>query len=588
MKVKDVGPGRTRRQELRTSPTASTASRPSAWRIFLLPDANAIETADAVKEKMEELSQDFPPGIIYEVGYDTSPFIRESINEVFKSLRDSIILVAIVVLVFLQTWRAALIPLAAVPVAIVGTFAAMAAAGFTINNLTLFGLVLAVGIVVDDAIVVVEAVQHQLEMGFAPREATIRAMDEVAGPIIAVGRGAVGGVHPVRVPLRHRRRVLPPVRPDHRRQHADLDVQLAHAQPGPVRASCCKPPTPADYKPAPLGRVVGIAAVPADALRPLFNRAFAWSGGAYVKVVGLRACACRCWCWSGTPGDRRRGRRGVPPAADRVHPAAGQGLPDRQHPAARRRRAERTREVMSKISRIALDTRSSSGRGRTPSRENDDGAWVRKVRPVKHVNAVAGNSFVLSAYGSNFGSMFIILDDFDEPARDEAERRRDRGGAAEAVRRGDARRRRCNVFGAPAVSGLGRAGGFRLMIEDRGDVGPDDAPGTDRQRSSRRRTSSRRWSGCSRVFKTNSPQTVPRRGPGGVPGPRRSMSATCTPTLQGTMGSRYVNDFNRFGRTWQVNVQADRPVPQPARGREAAEGAEPARRDGAAGGGARR
>ena len=155
--------------------------------IFILPDANALDVAVAVKDHMERMSKDFPPGIGYEVAYDTSPFIRESIYEVFKSLRDAIVLVAIVVLVFLQTWRAALIPLAAVPVAIIGTFAAMALAGFSINNLTLFGLVLAVGIVVDDAIVVVEAVQHQLEKGLTPREATIRAMEQVAGPIVAVG-----------------------------------------------------------------------------------------------------------------------------------------------------------------------------------------------------------------------------------------------------------------------------------------------------------------------------------------------------------------------------------------------------------------
>jgi multidrug efflux pump len=123
----------------------------------------------------------------YEIGCDTTPFISESIREVVKALRDSIILVAIVVLVFLQSWRAAIIPLAAVPVAIVGTFAAMAAVGFGINNLTLFGLVLAVGIVVDDAIVVVEAVQHRLESGLPPREATLAAMADVAGPIVAVG-----------------------------------------------------------------------------------------------------------------------------------------------------------------------------------------------------------------------------------------------------------------------------------------------------------------------------------------------------------------------------------------------------------------
>ena len=123
----------------------------------------------------------------YKIVYDTTPFIKESIREVFKTLRDAIILVAIVVLVFLQNWRSAIIPLVAVPVAIVGTFAVMAAMGFSLNNLTLFGLVLAIGIVVDDAIVVVEAVEHHIEHGLAPREATIKAMEQVSGPVIAVG-----------------------------------------------------------------------------------------------------------------------------------------------------------------------------------------------------------------------------------------------------------------------------------------------------------------------------------------------------------------------------------------------------------------
>src|SRR6185436_10264010 len=155
--------------------------------IFALPDANALDTADAVNAKMRELEQDFPDGVVQEIGYDTTPFIRESVREVFKSLRDAIILVALVVLVFLQGWRAAVIPLIAVPVAIVGTFAAMAIAGFSLNNLTLFGLVLAIGIVVDDAIVVVEAVEHHIEQGLAPREAAIRAMEQVSSPVIAVG-----------------------------------------------------------------------------------------------------------------------------------------------------------------------------------------------------------------------------------------------------------------------------------------------------------------------------------------------------------------------------------------------------------------
>ena len=155
--------------------------------IFQLPDANALEMADRIHDKMEELAKDFPGDMDYDIEYDTTPYTRECIQEVFKALRDAIILVALVVLVFLQNWRSAVIPLIAVPVAIIGTFGVMAVMHFSLNNLTLFGLVLAIGIVVDDAIVVVEAVEHHIEHGLTPREATIKAMSQVSGPVIAVG-----------------------------------------------------------------------------------------------------------------------------------------------------------------------------------------------------------------------------------------------------------------------------------------------------------------------------------------------------------------------------------------------------------------
>ena len=155
--------------------------------VFQLPGSNALEAAAGVKSKMEELAKHFPQGVEYKIYYDTTPYISESINEVFKTLRDAVLLVALVVLLFLQNWRSSLIPLIAVPVAIIGTFAAMSLMGFSLNTLSLFGLVLAIGIVVDDAIVVVEATEHHIEQGMAPRAAAHQAMSEVSAPIIAIG-----------------------------------------------------------------------------------------------------------------------------------------------------------------------------------------------------------------------------------------------------------------------------------------------------------------------------------------------------------------------------------------------------------------
>ncbi len=181
---------------------------------------------------MEELKPRFPNGIDYAIVYDTTPFINESINEVFKTLRDAVILVAIVVLVFLQNWRSAIIPLVAVPVAIIGTFAVMAAIGFSLNNLTLFGLVLAIGIVVDDAIVVVEAVEHHIEHGMAPRDATIRAMEQVSGPVIAVGLVLSAVFVPCAFISGITGQFFRQFALDDRRVDGDLGVQFADAQSG--------------------------------------------------------------------------------------------------------------------------------------------------------------------------------------------------------------------------------------------------------------------------------------------------------------------------------------------------------------------
>src|SRR4051812_2465301 len=161
--------------------------RPSSGlAVYLLPGANALDTADRIKAKMRELEARFPAGLKYAIVYDTTPFVRESVNEVKKTLIDAIILVTVVILVFLQDWRSLLLPVIGVVVSLVGTFAVMSVMGFTLNNLTLFGLILAIGIVVDDAIVVLENIERWMEKGLPAREATVKAMDEITVPIIAI------------------------------------------------------------------------------------------------------------------------------------------------------------------------------------------------------------------------------------------------------------------------------------------------------------------------------------------------------------------------------------------------------------------
>ena len=185
VRLRDVGRVELGSQQYDQSCTLD--GRPSvALSIYQLPGSNALDTAAGVYAKMKELSSRFPDGLDYKIVYDTTPFISESVNEVFYTLRDAVILVAIVVLVFLQDWKAMILPMIDVPVSLIGTFAVMALMGFTLNNLTLFGLVLAIGIVVDDAIVVLENIERLIATGLDARSATIKAMEEITGPVLAI------------------------------------------------------------------------------------------------------------------------------------------------------------------------------------------------------------------------------------------------------------------------------------------------------------------------------------------------------------------------------------------------------------------
>jgi multidrug efflux pump len=494
--------------------------------VFTLADANALETADLIKAKMKEMSKDFPEGVTYEVGYDTTPFIRESVIEVFKTLRDAVILVAIVVMVFLQSWRSAIIPLVAVPVAIIGTFAAMAAVGFSLNNLTLFGLVLAIGIVVDDAIVVVEAVEHYIEKGLAPRAATIKAMEEVSGPIIAVGFVLTA----VFVPCNF----IPGIVGQFFRQFA-LTIAIStiistinSLTLSPALAALLL--TPKHERRDVLSRLLDFSL---GWFFRLFERGFRTSQTVYTRVVGmsLRVVALVLFIYGGlialTYWEYQRLPTGFIPAQDKGYFLASIQLPDSAS-------AERTLEVMAQMEQIG-----------------------KSIDGIKNVNSVAGNSFVMTAYGSHFGSMFIILKGFDYRSKDpsmsgEALLAKLRARCAKEIP--DAQ---ILIFPAPAVSGLGRAGGFKLMIEDRGEVGMRTLQAVT-DSIVERGNKQPGLNALNTVFKLNSPQLFIDIDRKKCMTQRVDLRAVFD-VLEGYFGSSYANDFNLFSRTWQVMVQADAP-----------------------------
>jgi multidrug efflux pump len=510
--------------------------------VFQLPDANALAAADLVKAKVAELAEDFPRGMEYEVGYDTTPFIRESIEEVFKTLRDAVILVAIVVLVFLQGWRPAIIPLIAVPVAIVGTFAAMYVAGFSLNNLTLFGLVLAIGIVVDDAIVVVEAVEQYIEQGFEPHTAAVKAMAEVSGPIIAVGFVLTA----VFVPCAFISGIIG----QFYRQFA-LTIAIStiistinSLTLSPALAALLLRPRHGrkDWFTWLLDLVLGW-------FFWLFNLGVRQSTNAYTALIGklLRVPVIVLAVYGGLVVLTWWGFKQLPtgfiPTQDKGYLVASVQLPDSAS-------AERTMSAIAKLEEIAL---------RTPGvAEVDHGAKDpdadRKESGVKNVNSVAGNSFLLGAYGSNFGSMFIILQPFHErrssTLSSDAILKRIKDDAAREVPEAA-----INVFPPPAVSGLGRAGGFKIMVEDRGDLGLEFLQEqTDNLVA--KGNAQPGLTGLFTVYKASSPQLFVDVNRDACLSQGVNLSDVFG-TLQAYLGSRYINDFNLFGRTWQVVVQAD-------------------------------
>ncbi|HEY7311438.1 MAG TPA: efflux RND transporter permease subunit [Gemmataceae bacterium] len=504
--------------------SATLDGKPSvALSIYQLPGSNALQTARGVYAKMDELKRRFPDGLDYEIVYDTTPFIKESINEVFKTLRDAIILVAIVVLAFLQNWRASIIPLVAVPVAIVGTFAVMAALGFSLNNLSLFGLVLAIGIVVDDAIVVVENVERWLEHGLPPREAARRAMDEVTRPVIAVALVLCA----VFVPCAF----ISGITGQFFRQFA---VTIAVSTVISAFNSLTLSPALAAILLKPRGAardpLTWLLDVTLGWFFWLFNLSFNFGTTVYTRMVGglLRVSVVALLLYGGllvlTYWEFNRAPAGFIPQQDKGYLMLNVQLPDSAS-------VERTRRLMARIEKLAGDT---------PG--------------VAHTVGISGQSLILSANAPNLGSMYVMLEPF--------EHRHDRDRSADAIAskirqrcRREVRGATVSVFGAPPIEGLGTTGGFKLVIEDRGNLGLGELQRVT-DRIVERGNAAPGLQGLFNSSRAHTPWLY-------LDIDRTKCLALGVPldevfnALQVYLGSYYVNNFNEFGRTWQVNVQAD-------------------------------
>ncbi|HLJ95123.1 MAG TPA: efflux RND transporter permease subunit [Gemmataceae bacterium] len=576
--------------------------------VFLLPGSNALDTADGIKAKMRELETRFPKGLHYAMIYDTTPFIRESVNEVFHTLRDAVILVVVVILLFLQDWKALLLPVIDVAVSLVGTFAVMGLMGFSLNNLTLFGLVLAIGIVVDDAIVVLENIERWLDKGLPVREATIRAMNEITGPIFAITlvlssvllpSAFLGGITgqffrqfaltisvtmiisainamtmtPARAAWIFQRRDQGSEGRDERgsvQAHPSKEALpwWSFALFGGLATAWLLTPTLGAWLGLPAGegdgeapgglratlQAWGVSCIlflpgalaggalgwlligPVNRVLDYFFRGFNWiferTTQVYGRIVGwcLRLSVVVLLVYLGLIGLTGFGFTRVPsgfvPIQDKGYLVTNIQLPDSAS-------LERTIEATRAVEQVALDT---------PG--------------VAHTVAIPGTSFVLNANSSNYSNIFIILKPFHE--------RRDPSLTGEAI--ADRLRTRLQrevpearvlVFGAPAVRGLGNAGGFKLMVEATGDVNYD-ALQAQADNLATQGNQQPGLVGLFNGFRSQTPQLyadIDRTK-------AKTMGVALTDVfdaLQGYLGSYYVNDFNRFGRTWQVNVQADAP-----------------------------
>src|SRR6266404_3814775 len=490
--------------------------------IWQLPGSNAIETSNAVRAKMEELKRTFPQGLDYAILYDTTLFSRESIAAVVHTLFEAVLLVVVVVIVFLQSWRASIIPLLAVPVSLIGTLAVMQLLGFSLNNLSLFGLVLAIGIVVDDAIVVVENVERNIALGLSPVEATKKAMNEVSGAVVAVALVLCAVFIPTAF--------VTGITGQFYRQFA-LTIAVSTL----ISAFNSLTLSPAlsamllkshhakkDWFAAGMDRVLGW-------FFRLFNKGFTSTTQRYTRVVGgvLRRGGIAFAVYAGllvlTWGGFKIVPTGFIPTPDQGYLIVFAQLPDGAS-------LERSQKIIGRAGEIA-----------------------RAVPGVNGTVEFPGYNLLVGANLPNAGTMFVSLESFEE--------RKDPRKSAEAImgqlyaHYAELRDARVLVLPPPPVRGLGSTAGFKMMVQDRTDAGLDALGGT----SFKMMIDGSQTPGLAQVFTTFTTR-VPQLFLDVDRVKAKSMNVALSDvndTLQTYLGSLYVNDFNRFGRTYQVTAQAD-------------------------------
>ncbi len=490
-------------------------------RVFQLPGSNAIETADAVYRLLKEMRKSFPPGVDCAINYDPTKFIRESMNAVMHTLLEALLLVVLVVVIFLQTWRASIIPLLAVPVSLIGTLAVMKVFGFSLNNLSLFGLVLAIGIVVDDAIVVVENVERFIAQGFSPHDATIKAMSEVTGPIIAVALVLCA----VFVPTAF----ISGITGQFYKQFAltiAVSTVISAFNSLTLSPALCALLLPNHG--AAKDRFTRVLDALLGWFFRAFNRVFKAAGDSYAATVAriLRVSAIALIVYAGLVALGLFAFIKVPagfiPAQDMGYYIVVIQLPDASS-------FERTDATVRQVDEIA-----------------------RGIPGVSHTFAISGYSSVLQANQPNVGAAFLVLEPFEKrpPSRRGEKMLADIRKRLSVVQEG-----RVIVLPPPPLRGLGNAGGFKLQVQDLNNAGLASLDGATRSLLDAAQRDPELTSLIS-GYRPNVPQyrvQIDRRKAKGM----GVSMADIGETLQTYLGSVYVNDFNLFGRTWQVYAQAE-------------------------------